>query len=134
MCWRGRLSQPSASALLGEVGVSVRAGPLVPAIVGAVVGPGGEGLQPVMSSTEAGKAVGGSLPGRPALVERHEWNDVVEVAVAGIDPAAGEHAVPVAQDDLFPPEGWGVVGVAAPVRVEVQPRPDGEPAEATRSG
>src|SRR3954447_10301701 len=129
MCWRGRLTQPSASALLGEVGVSVGAGPPVPAVGGAVVGPGGEGLQPVMSSTEARECVGVGLSGWSALVERHVGDDVVEVAVAGVDAAAGEHAVLVAEDDVFAYHRWWVVGVTDPVRVEVQHRPDGETAE-----
>src|SRR4051794_9983886 len=129
MCWWGRLSQPSTPASLGEVGVSVGAGPLVPAVGGAVVGPGGEGLQPVMSSTEARECVGVGLSGWSALVERYVGDDVVEVAVAGVDAAAGEHAVLVAEDDLFAHHRWGVVGVADPARVEVQHRPDVEPAE-----
>src|SRR3954449_3105113 len=124
MCWRGRLSQPSASALLGEVGVSVGAGPPVPAVGGAVVGPGGEGLEPVMSSAEAGDVAGVGLAGWSALVKRYVRVDVVQVAVTGIDPAAGKHAVPVAEDDLFAHHRWRVMGVDRPVRVEVQHRPD----------
>src|SRR3954454_22350249 len=129
MCWWGRLSQPSTPASLGEVRVSVGAGPLVPAVGGAVVGPGGEGLQPVMSSAQAGKAIGVSLPGWSACVERHVGDDVVEVAVAGVDAADGEHAGLVAENDVFAHPGWWVVAVADPARVEAQHRPDVEPAE-----
>src|SRR3954451_7831450 len=114
----------SASPGLGEVGVSVGAGPLVPAGGGAVVGQGGECFQPVMSSAEAGERLGVGLSGWSALVERYVGGDVVEVAVAGGDPAGGGNAVVVAEDDVFPHDGWWVVGVAGPVCVEVQHRPD----------
>src|SRR3954449_10629445 len=119
---------------LREVGVPVGTGPLVPAVGSALVGPGGEGLQPVMSSAQAGKAIGVSLPGWSAFVEWHVGDDVVEVAVAGVDAAAGEHAMLVAEDDLFPHHRWGVVGVTGAVRVEVQHRPHREPANSPCSG
>src|SRR4051794_41442995 len=115
---RGRFTQPSApedagaasasasalasaSVSLGEVGVSVGAGPLVPAAGGAVVGPGGEGFQPVVSPAEAGEAVGGGLCGWSALVERQVGDGVGEAAVAGADAAAGENAGAGAGEDLF---------------------------------
>src|SRR4051794_41502473 len=100
----------AASASLGEVGVPLGTGPLVPAVGGAVVGPGGEGFQPVVSSAQAGEGVGVGLAGWSALLQRHVWHDVVDVAVAGVHAAAGAHAVLVAEDDLFPHHPWWGVG------------------------
>src|SRR4051812_49813671 len=101
MCWRGRLSQPSASALLGEVGVSVGAGPPVSAVGGAVVGPGGEGLEPVVSSAEAGDVGGGGLAGGAAFVGRYVGVDVGPVAVARVGPSARGNAGAGPGEDLF---------------------------------
>jgi hypothetical protein len=88
-----------ARAASGEVGVAVWAGPAVSAGAGAVVGPAGEGFGSVVPAAEAGEVVGVGLPGWSVLLV---GVDVVLVAGAGVDGAAGEDAVCVAQDDQFP--------------------------------
>ena len=64
------------------------------------------------------------LAGWSALVEGYVRLDVVLVAVAGVDAAAGEHAVSVSEDDLFARHRWRVVGVNGPVGVHIQDRAD----------
>src|SRR4051795_7641754 len=85
---------------VGAVGGAVGAGPQVAAVGAALVGPAGEGLQPVMPPTEAGEVRSSRLPRRAPVIGRHVGLHVVQVATAGVDGAAGEHAVPVAEDDL----------------------------------
>src|SRR4051795_10506691 len=112
---------------VAAVGGAVGAGPQVAAVVAAAVGPSGEGLHPVMSSAQAGQVRSGGLPGWSAVVEGDVGLHVVLVAAAGVDGAAGEDTVPIAQDHLFAHRRGWVVGVDRTGGVQVQDRANGDP-------
>ena len=103
---------------------AVGAGPLVGAVAGALVGPAGEGLGPVMSPAQRGEVLWVGLAGWSALVGRDVGVDVVEVAGPGVAAAPGEHAVPVAEDDELAHPRWRVVLVDGVGAVEVEDRED----------
>src|SRR3546814_3018215 len=97
----GALSGCDAPSLL--IGV----GPEVGLVGFAVVGPAGEGFHPVMASAQAGEVVGVGLTWWAVGVV---GLDVVEVGAGRGDGAVGEHAVLVAELDLFAHRvGWVVL-------------------------
>src|SRR4051812_6150749 len=64
------------------VGAVGGAGPQVAAVGAALVGPAGEGLQPVMPPAEAGEVLSGRLTRRATVIGRHVGLHVVQVATA----------------------------------------------------
>src|SRR4051812_6193665 len=79
-----------------------------------------------MSATQAGQVRRGGLPGWSAVVEGDVGLHVVLVAAPGVDGAAGEHTVPIAQDHLFARRRGWVVGIDRTGGVHVENRADGD--------
>src|SRR4051812_2187017 len=122
----GSEARPDPLSRSDEEAEPVPARPGVPARTRASVGPASEGLRPMMSSAEAGEGLWRGLTRGPVLVVRLQ---VVQVTGASVDPAPGEHAVPVAQDDQLT-SGCGWVVRVGRVRLHVENWSHGQPGEA----